>query len=71
VAIKSVQYGHSTFNVSYEIINPTAKKDIVFLHGWGSNKEIMKNAFKDDLKFFRHIYVDLPGFGNSSSNQAS
>ncbi len=52
MAIKSVQYDQVTYNISYEIVNPSAKMDIVFLHGWGSNKEIMRNAFKDDLKSF-------------------
>jgi pimeloyl-ACP methyl ester carboxylesterase len=35
------------------------------LHGWGSNKEIMKQAFEPYMDQFRHIYVDLPGFGGS------
>ncbi|MFX4243631.1 alpha/beta fold hydrolase, partial [Aliarcobacter butzleri] len=46
-----------------EIINPRATKDIIFLHGWGSNKDITKRAFSRYLKDFRHIYIDLPGFG--------
>ncbi|NOQ31535.1 MAG: alpha/beta fold hydrolase [Helicobacteraceae bacterium] len=68
MALKSLQYNHKTFNISYEILNPTASHDIVFLHGWGSNKELMKSSFKDELKAFRHIYIDLPGFGNSTCN---
>jgi pimeloyl-ACP methyl ester carboxylesterase len=30
----------------------------------------MKNAFGTHLEMFRHIYVDLPGFGNSTCNMA-
>ncbi len=54
-------------DISYEIVNPTAKRDVIFLHGWGSNKELMRDAFGNTLDTFRHIYIDLPGFGNSTS----
>lgn len=66
MALKTLQYRNHTFNISYEIVNPQGKRDIVFLHGWGWNKELMKQAFASHLDTFRHIYVDLPGFGNST-----
>lgn len=65
MASKSLKVDNRNFDISYEIINPSAKKDIIFLHGWGSNKDIMKNVFSPFLKEFRHIYIDLPGFGKS------
>jgi len=68
LALKTVQYDGKSFDISYEIINPSSKKDIVILHGWGSNKEIMSNVFKKFLPSFRHIYIDLPGFGKSSND---
>lgn len=68
MALKTVQWQQHTLNISYEIVNPQAKYDMVVLHGWGSNKELMKNAFAKELDTFRHIYIDLPGFGNSSAN---
>ncbi len=67
MAIKSIQWHQHTLSISYDIVNPSAKYDLVVLHGWGSNKELMKNAFGKELDTFRHIYIDLPGFGNSSS----
>lgn len=67
MATKSLIVDNKNFDISYEIVNPSCKKDIVFLHGWGSNKEIMKNAFSSYLKDFRHIYIDLPGFGKSKN----
>ncbi|HHH72482.1 MAG TPA: alpha/beta hydrolase [Sulfuricurvum sp.] len=67
MAAKSLQYAQHTFQISYEIVNPAAKYTIVFLHGWGSNKGLMKQAFGKTLNTFRHIYVDLPGFGNSTA----
>ncbi len=45
MAVKSINYKGREFEISYEIINPKKEKDILFLHGWGSNKEIMKSAF--------------------------
>ena len=68
MALKSIEVQDRKFNISYEIVNPSQKKDIVILHGWGSNKEIMKQAFGNLLQDFRHIYVDMPGFGKSSND---
>jgi len=67
LATKSLTVNNKFFEISYEIVNPTATKDIVFLHGWGSNKDIMKNVFSKYLPNFRHIYIDLPGFGKSKN----
>lgn len=68
MASKSIVVDNKKFDISYEIVNPSAKIDFVVLHGWGSNKEIMKNSFSSFLKDFRHIYIDLPGFGKSSND---
>ena len=70
MAIKSIQYNHHTFDVSYEIINPDAKVDLIILHGWGSNKNLMKQTFSPYMDTFRHIYIDLPGFGKSTCSRA-
>jgi len=68
VAVKTVQYKQHTFSISYEILNPSSHIDMIFLHGWGSHKNLMKHAFSAHLKQFRHIYIDMPGFGNSTCN---
>jgi len=65
LALSEVNYNKKNFELSYSLINPAAKKEILFLHGWGSNKEIMQQAFKEHLKDFKQIYLDMPGFGNS------
>lgn len=70
MAVKSLQYKQHTFSISYEILNTTAHIDLIFLHGWGSHKNLMKHAFGTHLKQFRHIYIDMPGFGNSTCNMA-
>ena len=65
MALKEIDYKEQKFKLSYEIVNPSAKESILVLHGWGSNKEIMKQAFSKELKGYRHIYLDMPGFGAS------
>ncbi len=65
MASKTIRYGEHDFVISYEMRNLQGAHDIVFLHGWGSNKALMADAFGACLSTFRHIYIDLPGFGNS------
>lgn len=67
MALKHLNIHNKSFEISYDILNTNAKKDFIVLHGWGSNKELMKNSFGVYLKEFRHIYIDLPGFGKSSN----
>ena len=67
MALKEIDYKEQKFKLSYEIVNPKAKESILILHGWGSNKEIMKQAFAKELKSYKHIYLDMPGFGASSN----
>ena len=67
MAVKDITFNNKIFKINYEILNPSCGKDIVFLHGWGSNKDIMKQAFGKYLSDFRHIYIDMPGFGKSSN----
>lgn len=70
MAQKELTYHGHTFPLAYEIINPSSSgNDIVFLHGWGSNKAVMKQAFGSLLPSFRHIYIDMPGFGKSPMEQ--
>jgi len=66
LAIREVEFDNKKFKIAYDIINPNKEKNIIFLHGWGSNKEIMK-TFANNFKEFRHIYIDMPGFGKSSN----
>jgi len=67
VARKSLEVLGDRFDISYEIINQDKTKDFVILHGWGSNKNLMRQSFSKYLPEFRHIYIDLPGFGNSTT----
>ena len=67
MAVKPVLYKEKRFKISYDMVNPSEKEVIVFLHGWGSNKEIMKQAFCNAFGEYKHIYIDLPGFGKSDN----
>jgi len=68
MASKEIIYKETPFKLSYELINPTQKKTLLILHGWGSNKEIMKQAFSKTMPAFKHIYLDMPGFGKSTND---
>jgi len=65
MASKNININNQEFNIAYEINNIQNSKTIVFLHGWGSNKEVMKSAFINEFKEYKHIYIDMPGFGKS------
>ncbi len=66
MAVKTITYQGASFEINYEILRPTSSKVLVILHGWGSNKEIMKQAFAKQFTSYQHIYIDMPGFGKSS-----
>jgi pimeloyl-ACP methyl ester carboxylesterase len=67
MASKQIKYNSKTFTISYDIVNPQMTNNIVILHGWGSNKEIMKQAFGKHMQDLKHIYIDMPGFGSSNN----
>lgn len=67
MASKEIIYKEQTFQLSYELINSAQQESIVILHGWGSNKEIMKQAFSKTMPHMKHVYLDMPGFGNSTN----
>jgi len=65
MATREIIYNTTKYNISYEIHNNNKENTIIFLHGWGSNKEIMRDSFAVHLPRYRQVYIDLPGFGNS------
>lgn len=70
MAVKFIEYGGFEYRLSYDLCNPSQKKALLFLHGWGSNKEVMKQAFSGVFNQYAHIYLDMPGFGASSHGGA-
>ena len=69
MAGRTVVYQGTPFELSYELLHPSAERTILWLHGWGSNKELMKQAFGRLLPDWRHCYLDLPGFGKSPNDR--
>jgi len=67
MASKEIDYKEETFQLSYELVNPAKEDVLLVLHGWGSNKEIMKQAFGKLFPDYKHIYLDMPGFGKSTN----
>lgn len=49
----------------------TGKSDttLLFVHGWGINKEYWSNQIAHFGKRFRVVVIDLPGFGQSGKNR--
>ena len=66
MAKKEIFFDGVSYAISYEFLNLEAEKTLVFLHGWGSSKTIMKQAFGTTLPKYKHLYIDMPGFGSSS-----
>jgi pimeloyl-ACP methyl ester carboxylesterase len=54
--------------INYELFNLQNRETIIFLHGWGSNKEVMK-VFKDSFSDYKLLFIDLPGFGKSETDE--
>lgn len=70
MAVKFVEYEGFKYKLSYNLLNPQNKQALLFLHGWGSNKEIMQQAFATLFSTYTHIYLDMPGFGASNQDKA-
>lgn len=78
MALREITYNKQIFPISYTKIpahlatqhlstdsTNSINKNIIFLHGWGSNKELMQQAFENVFLEYNHFYIDLPGFGKS------
>ncbi len=70
MASKSCRYEGYDFVLNYTRLNPGHKRSILILHGWGSNQQIMQQAFGKFLPEYQHIYVDMPGFGKSPNDRS-
>lgn len=68
VASRVVVVDGLSYELSYELVR--SDKDgalkILFLHGWGAKKELMRDAFSKHFMGFEQLYLDLSGFGASS-----
>ncbi len=67
MAITNLRYKNADFELSYELLNLDKEPILLILHGWGASKELMQSAFKDKFQNYKHLYIDLCGFGKSSA----
>ena len=68
LAVRHIRLDSRDFGINYKIIDNKSDLWVLFLHGWGANKELMESAFGARFKSVNHLYVDLPGFGGSENN---
>ena len=61
-------HNYQNSHINYETLGHG--KDIVFLHGWGSNKDVFKPILKDIKNKYKITLIDLPGFGKSTATQS-
>ncbi len=59
-----MQLNFGSTTISYIDNNIVSDECIIFIHGWGQNKDMMK-PLADNFKSIRTICIDLPGFGES------
>ncbi|EMZ6822060.1 alpha/beta hydrolase, partial [Campylobacter jejuni] len=50
MAQTQLSYKNKTYQISYEILGDLSLPQILILHGWGANKELMKQSFCPFLK---------------------
>lgn len=67
MALKPITLEGDSFEISYDRVLKSDAKKVVVMHGWGSNRELMKNAFEPYFSDFDRVYIDLPGFGQSTA----
>ncbi len=52
--------------INYIFYDNKSKTNLVFLHGWGQNIEMMMGVAKPFCKKYNVLILDLPGFGESN-----
>ncbi len=57
---------YNNLKINLKIYDDNKERDIVLLHGWGQNIEMMDPVAEKLQDLGRVIILDFPGFGNSS-----
>ena len=60
-----MQIKYKDININYSYYENSSKTNLIFLHGWGQNIEMMLPIAKPFITKYTVSIVDLPGFGLS------
>ena len=60
-----MQMVYKNINVNYVFYDNKSKTNLVYLHGWGQNIDMMMGIAKPFIKRHNVLIIDLPGFGLS------
>ena len=60
-----MEFNYKDIVVNYSYYDNKAKTNLVFLHGWGQNIQMMEPIAKPYIKKYNVLIIDLPGFGKS------
>ena len=61
-----MEFIYKDVSINYVYYNNKSKTDLIFLHGWGQNVEMMMPIAKPFTKEYNVLLIDLPGFGLSA-----
>ena len=60
-----MKFKYRDININYVYYDNESDINLVFLHGWGQNIQMMEPIFKPFIKKYNVLSLDLPGFGDS------
>ncbi len=60
-----MHYKYKEITINYSFFDNKSKNNLIFLHGWGQNIEMMMPIAKPFIKNSNVLIIDLPGFGLS------
>ena len=60
-----MEFIYKDVSVNYVFYDNKSKINLVYLHGWGQNIEMMMPIAKPFIKKYNILIIDLPGFGLS------
>ena len=60
-----MEFKYKGSSINYSYYDNKSNTDLVFLHGWGQNIEMMMGIAKPFIKKYNVLLIDLPGFGLS------
>lgn len=60
-----MKFVYKDTNVNYVFYDNSSKINLIYLHGWGQNINMMMPIAKPFIKKYNVLIIDLPGFGDS------